>query len=213
MTEQLTLFPSEPDVDRQQPEIPGSHYLSSFLTPTEEAEFIRRIDENEDAWLTDLSRRVQHYGWRYDYSERTITSDMRIGPLPDWLQALAQRLYETGFFDRPPEQVIVNEYEPGQGIAMHTDHPGFGPAVATVSLGDEWQMDFSRSGDKAEAKSHMMLGRRSALILTGEARKKWRHGIAKRKTEGPSRERNRKRRLSLTFRTINQPTDKTAVGS
>ena len=207
MNEQLTLFAAEPGVEPQQPAIPGSHYLSAFLTPEEEAEFIRLIDENEDAWLTDLSRRVQHYGWRYDYSERTITSDMRIGPLPDWLQQLALRLYEKGYFDRPPEQVIVNEYESGQGIAMHTDHSDFGPAVAMVSLGDEWQMDFSRSDGDTEAKSHMMLERGSALILTGEARKKWRHSIAKRKTEGPHRERNRKRRLSLTFRTVNQPVD------
>jgi len=207
MAEQLTLFSPEPGSEQREPDVSGMHYLSSFLTPDEEAEFIRRIDENEGAWLTDLSRRVQHYGWRYDYSERAITADMRIGPLPDWLQVLAQRLYETGYFDRPPEQVIVNEYEPGQGIAMHTDHSGFGPAVAMVSLGDEWQMDFSKSDGDTEAKSHMMLERGSALILTGEARKKWRHGIAKRKTEGPRRERNRKRRLSLTFRTVNQPTE------
>ena len=207
MTEQLTFFPPEPAIAPQQPEIPDARYLPSFITPDEEADFIRRIDENEGAWLTDLSRRVQHYGWRYDYSERAITSDMRIGPLPDWLQELAQRLYETGCFDRPPEQVIVNEYEPGQGIAMHTDHSGFGPAVAMVSLGDEWEMGFARAGDSAQAKSHMMLERGSALILTGEARRKWRHGIAKRLTEGPRRERKRSRRLSLTFRTVNQPTD------
>ncbi len=207
MAEQLTLFPSEPNLEQQYPGVPGMHYHSGFITPEEEAEFIRRIDENEGAWLTDLSRRVQHYGWRYDYSERTIAADMRIGPLPDWLQALAQRLYETGFFDRPPEQVIVNEYEPGQGIAMHTDHSGFGPAVAMVSLGDEWQMDFSRSDGDTEAKSHMMLERGSALILTGEARKKWRHGIAKRLTDGPHREHKRQRRVSLTFRTVDQPAD------
>ena len=207
MTEQLTLFSSEPAVDRQQPDLPGARYLPSFITAAEEADYIRRIDENEAAWLTDLSRRVQHYGWRYDYSERTITADMRIGPLPEWLQGLAQRLYETGLFERPPEQVIVNEYEPGQGIAMHTDHSGFGPAVAMVSLGDAWEMDFSRPGGEGEAKSHMMLERGSALVLAGEARRKWRHGIAKRLTEGPHRERKRKRRLSLTFRTVNQPSD------
>ncbi len=207
MDEQLTLFSSEPDLEQQERDVPGMYYLSSFLKPGEEEDFIRRIYENEDAWLTDLSRRVQHYGWRYDYSERTITSDMRIGPLPDWLQNLAQRLYETGFFDRPPEQVIVNEYEPGQGIAMHTDHSGFGSTVAMVSLGDEWQMDFSKSDGDAEAKSHMMLERGSALILTGEARKKWRHGIAKRLTDGAHREHKRKRRVSLTFRTVNQSAD------
>ena len=208
MTQQLTLIPPETGTEQREPDVPGMRYLPSFLSAAEEAEFIRRIDENERAWLTDLSRRVQHYGWRYDYSERTITPDMRIGPLPDWLQALSKRLYEMGLFERPPEQVIVNEYEPGQGIAMHADHPGFGPTVAMVSLGDEWQMDFSKPSDVGEPlESHQMLGRGSALVLTGEARTKWRHGIAKRKTEGPSRERKRKRRLSLTFRTVNQPQD------
>ena len=184
--------------------MPGLHYWPSFLSPDEEAACIRRIDANGDAWLTGLSRRVQHYGWRYDYAERTITADMLIGPLPDWLQALAQRLHEeTGLFERPSEQVIVNEYEPGQGIAMHTDHPGFGPAIATISLGDEWEMGFSRGIGKGKVKARKMLERRSALILTGEARRHWRHGIAKRATEGARRE--RKRRLSLTFRTVNQP--------
>ena len=208
MAKQLTFFPPEPAPERysnddlsQERAVPGMRYLRSFLSPDEQDDFIRRIDENEGAWLTDLSRRVQHYGWRYDYQARAITSDMRIGPLPDWLQALAQRLYEeTDLFERPPEQVIVNEYEPGQGIAMHTDHPGFGSAVAMVSLGDDWEMDFSRTGDRPPATSRVMLERGSALILTEDARKKWRHGIAKRRKERSGRQ--RKRRLSLTFRTV-----------
>lgn len=205
MSDQCSLLPDAPDGTQQAP-VPGLHYRPSFLSPDEEAAYIRRIDASEDAWLTDLSRRVQHYGWRYHYAQRTITADLRIGPLPDWLQMLAQRLYEeTGLFERPPEQVIVNEYEPGQGIALHTDHPGFGPAVATISLGDEWEMGFSRHIGKDEVKARKMLARGSALILTGEARRHWRHGIAKRATEGGRRGRKRRRRLSLTFRTVIQP--------
>ena len=89
---------------------------------------IDRIDAAGGEWRDDLSRRVQHYGWRYDYKARAITPDMHIGALPDWLQQLAQRLHdETNLFDRVPEQVIVNEYLPGQGIAMHTDHRGLRP--------------------------------------------------------------------------------------
>ncbi len=203
MSDQLALLVDVPTDGAEQEAVPGMHYLPRFLSADEEAQHIRHIDANNGAWLTDLSRRVQHYGWRYDYAERTITSDMRIGPLPAWLQALAQRLYEeTGLFECPPEQVIVNEYEPGQGISMHTDHPGFGPAVATISLGDEWEMEFSRRIGNDKVKARKMLERGSALILTGEARKRWRHGIAKRTTEGGHRK--RKRRLSLTFRTVNQ---------
>ena len=66
---------------------------------------------------------------------------MRLGQLPDWLQEIAQSVFENAVhpdtgqprFERVPEHCIVNEYV-GAGIAEHTDHPGFGPAIATVSL-------------------------------------------------------------------------------
>ncbi len=181
--------------------VAGLVFSDAFLTPDEESRCIERIDAAVGEWRNDLSRRVQHYGWHYDYKARAITPDMHIGALPDWLERLAQRLYEeTGLFDRVPEQVIVNEYLPGQGIAMHTDHRGFGPTVCTISLGDDWEMDFSENWDE---KRPALLHRRSLVLLTGEARSVWQHGIAPRKSE-PAKggRRNRRRRLSLTFRTV-----------
>ena len=49
------------------PEVPGLVFCEGFLTPEEESLCIERIDAAEGLWLNDLSRRVQHYGWRYDY--------------------------------------------------------------------------------------------------------------------------------------------------
>ena len=72
-------------------------------------------------WMTDLKRRVQHYGWRYDYSARFVSEDMKAAPIPAPMRDLAEMLHERGWFDRPPDQIIVNEYEPGQGIAPHVD--------------------------------------------------------------------------------------------
>ncbi len=108
--------------------------------------------------------------------------------------------HRLAHIDRVPEQVIVNEYLPGQGIAMHTDHRGFGLTVCTISLGDDWEMDFSENWDE---KRPALLHRRSLVLLTGEARSVWQHGIAPRKSE-PAKggRRNRRRRLSLTFRTV-----------
>ena len=183
------------------PGVPGLGVIENFLTPEEQADCVLRVDAVAGQWRNDLSRRVQHYGWRYDYKARAITPDMHIGALPEWLSGLAHKLYdETGLFDRKPEQVIVNEYLPGQGIAMHVDHPGFGPTVCTVSLLDDWEMDFSNNWkDRRPA----LLQRGSCVLLTGDARSVWQHGIAPRKTEvvGGSR-RSRRRRLSLTFRTV-----------
>ena len=181
--------------------VPGLKYIEGFLSPDDQAYCVKRVDAAANEWRNDLKRRVQHYGWRYDYKARAITPDMHIGALPDWLARLAQRLYdETGLFDKVPEQVIVNEYLPGQGIAMHTDHRGFGPTVCTISLLDDWEMDFAENWkDKTPA----LLQSGSCVLLTDSARSLWQHGIAPRKTDTLlGGQRNRKRRLSLTFRTV-----------
>lgn len=184
------------------PEIPGLKYFPQFLSADEQTSVIHRIDE--ESWRSDLERRVQHYGWRYDYRARTVDQEMRIGPLPEWLQSIAKRLYaETHLFDRVPDQAIVNEYEPGQGIAMHADRQCFGPTVATISLGDDWRMDLKPVGGSAKSRVDILLEQGSVLLMTGDARWRWLHGIAKRKTERTnSCSRLRQRRVSLTFRTV-----------
>ena len=183
------------------PDVPGLTFYADFLTPEQQAYCVSRVDAAESQWRNDLSRRVQHYGWRYDYKARAITPDMHIGTLPDWLVDIAQRLYEeTGLFDQVPEQVIVNEYLPGQGIATHIDHPGFGPTVCTISLLDDWEMDFS---EQWRDKDPALLTRGSCVLLTGPSRSIWQHGIAPRQTEtSEDGRRKRQRRLSLTFRTV-----------
>ena len=184
------------------PGIYGLYYSRDFLDDDEQCEAVKHIDTEH--WSEDLKRRVQHYGWRYDYQTRTITSDMYLGPLPDWITKLAERLYaETGLFDRIPEQVIVNEYKPGQGIALHADKDCFGPTVATISLGDDWEMKFRPVKGSSDEDTSIMLQRGSALILTDDARFQWMHGIDKRKIErDKSSQRKRRRRVSLTFRTV-----------
>ena len=188
----------------------GLEYLPDFLSPSEEAELTACIDSG--AWLADLSRRVQHYGYKYDYSNRRLDPSARIGPLPEWLTQLTCKIREAGTGDavrvldahRPFEQAIVNEYEPGQGIAPHIDRDCFGPVVATVSLGSAVNMDFccDETGDEYVHR----LEPRSLVLLHGDARRKWRHGIAKRRTDTWNGQKvARDRRLSITFRTIAHP--------
>ena len=181
--------------------VPGLSFVEGFLTPDEQANCVQRIDAAENEWRNDLSRRVQHYGWRYDYKARAITPDMHLGALPDWLANVAQKLYdETGLFDQVPEQVIINEYLPGQGISTHIDHRGFGPTVCMVSLLDDWEMDFSKNW---KDKSPALLKQGSVVLLNGPARSAWQHGIAPRRSEQmEGGRRDRKRRLSMTFRTV-----------
>ena len=186
--------------------IPGLCCHRSFISEERQRMIMKCIDSAP--WMIDLRRRVQHYGWRYDYSARFVSEDMRAAPLPTLMRDLADALYERGWFGKPPDQVIVNEYEPGQGIAPHVDRDCFGPTVATLSLGDCWPMEFTRVRRHAarEERVELLLDVGSVLVLNGEARSTWMHGIAKRKTDGrgPSR-RARRRRVSVTFRTMAAP--------
>jgi alkylated DNA repair dioxygenase AlkB len=123
-------------------------------------------------------------------------------PLPAWARETAARLADEGLMDRAAEQVIVNEYQPGQGISAHVDCvPCFGPVVAAISLGSSCLMDFAHPDDGTELAVPLAPG--SLLVMTGPARYTWRHAIASRKSDpGAGGRVPRGRRVSVTFRTV-----------
>ena len=210
MSVQLSLLPDVPALGAQDIAAPqGLEYHPQLLTARDEAELLAQIDNDDSAWLTDLSRRVQHFGYKYDYSNRRLDGEAHIGPLPSWLIELAHQVRAAASEEskrlldphRPFEQAIINEYLPGQGIAPHTDRDCFGPVVATVSLGSAVDMDFFRdaTGDKYVERLEPC----SLVLMRGDARATWRHGIAKRQTDTRNRHKYpRQRRVSVTFRTI-----------
>lgn len=180
--------------------ISGLRYVPEFVTEEEAQEIGRRIEEAE--WSGELSRRVQHYGYKYDYKTRRIRREMSVGPLPSWLRELGERLQNAGVFAAVPDQVIVNEYVPGQGIAAHIDcEPCFGDTVASLSLGSSCVMDFTHlHSDQVES---VLLEPRSVVVLKEDARYQWKHGIAKRKQDRYNGKiYTRGKRLSLTFRVV-----------
>ena len=176
----------------------GAVIVPDFVTPAEEARILLRI--GEAPWLTELSRRVQHYGYRYSY--RGSTRPVPAASFPRWTECMADRLLPY-FGAALPVQCIVNEYRPGQGIGMHADHADFGPVVASLSLGDDWPMHFRRRSVRPYARDALpgdevaVLPRRSALVLAGPARSAWMHGIDR----AASRCRPATR-VSATFRTV-----------
>ncbi|MEM6381988.1 MAG: alpha-ketoglutarate-dependent dioxygenase AlkB [Pseudomonadota bacterium] len=179
---------------------PGARYVAEFIDPPAHDALIEAIDERP--WIEDFKRRVQHYGYRYDYRARTVTPDAYLGPLPDWSIDLSDRLHGRGWFERSPDQLIVNEYLPGQGISAHVDCvPCFGDGIVSISLISTCQMVFKerRTDDRRVA----VLEPRSALLLSGPARLDWTHEIPARKSDPVYGQRlTRSRRLSLTFRTV-----------
>ncbi|ADI07610.1 2OG-Fe(II) oxygenase [Streptomyces bingchenggensis BCW-1] len=191
--------------------VPGLRYIADWLAPDAGTALLAGIDAA--SWSAQLKRRVQHYGHRYDYGRRAVaadTSQATAPPLPVWARELAARLVDEGLMDREADQVIVNEYRPGQGISAHVDCvPCFGPVVAAISLGSSCLMDFTNPNPKPNpnpddgTKLAVPLAPGSLLVMAGPARYAWRHAIAARKSDpGAAGRVPRGRRVSVTFRTV-----------
>lgn len=181
-------------------DISGLTYIPDFISAQEQDFLLSQIDQQ--TWLTDLKRRVQHYGYKYDYKARAVGNDAHLGPLPDWLLSISKRLHDDGIFPSVPDQAIVNEYLPGQGISAHIDCvPCFGDTIASLSLGSPCIMEFSNP--KTGEKKSITLEDRSLIVLSGPARYEWQHAISARKSDiinGVKTQ--RARRVSLTFRNV-----------
>ena len=170
----MSLFASE------FPKIQGLTYTPNYITAEQEQLLITQIDKQP--WANDLKRRVQHYGYKYDYKARKITQDLKIGEVPNWLQILPN-------FD----QVIINEYLCWQGISPHIDCiPCFSDTICSLSLLEPCEMVL----EKDNVKHSIILEPRSLLTFQGEARYKWKHSIPQRKSN------IKNRRVSITFRKV-----------
>ncbi|MEM6530860.1 MAG: alpha-ketoglutarate-dependent dioxygenase AlkB [Chloroflexota bacterium] len=180
--------------------IPGLSIITDYISTAQESELTRQIDTNP--WITSMKRRLQHYGYIYDYRRRTVDPSMYLGHLPQWLMPLAAQMHTEGYFPAMPDQCIVNEYEPGQGISPHVDcEPCFGDVIASLSLLSGCMMHFDHMRESRRVSVY--LTPRSLVVMTGEARYGWKHSIPGRltdKLEGGSVKRTR--RLAGTCRTV-----------
>jgi alkylated DNA repair dioxygenase AlkB len=174
----------------------GLRYHEDFISPSEEEELLAAVELEE--WSYQWQRRTQFYGVQY------LPGDARgvKRPLPAWSDPFRRRLFEEGVTPSVPNQLGVNEYLPGQGIAGHVDF--LGGSVVSLSLGSGCVMEFTR--DDLPYAPWVYLPRRSIVVLTGEARHDWKHGIPRRKSDvvnGKSLPRSR--RVSITFRDLELP--------
>jgi alkylated DNA repair dioxygenase AlkB len=183
-------------LDESELDIPGLKYVNDIITAIEEEQLLYYIDKQP--WNTALSRRTQHYGYTYDYK---LKCSVPTTPIPAWCYFLMTRLVERGILSELPNQLIVNEYKPGQGIYPHVDDiRAFGDGIVSVSLGSTIIMDLTCI--KTKNTTSVFLRQCSAIAFHGEARYAWRHGIAPRKQDNGI---IRKRRVSLTFRKMLVP--------
>ena len=169
------------------------HNIKGFITIEQSKDLIEFIDKQE--WDDkSLSRRVQHYGYRYDYKSRNLE---KTNPIPEEFSFILKDLNEC--FTVPISSCIVNEYRPGiDGISPHIDDPKkFSDTIASLSLLSPCLMKFTKDDEAYE----YFLAPNSMIIITGEGRYKWKHEISKNKTFIYNDVKyERERRVSVTFR-------------
>lgn len=122
----------------------------------------------------------------------------------------------------PFDQFIVNAYEPGEGLKPHVDLAAFDDGVCVVSLLSSTVMDLSPAPEELRdaippsgpdggiERSDVSIGIRldpgDALFLSGDARWRWRHGIAARAADKQSVGGFKERgfRVSVTLRSLRE---------
>jgi len=173
--------------------VPGLRYVPGYLNAAAHDSLLTAVDEG--AWRDIGSRRGQIYGYSYDLRKGGV---YRVEDLPAWARDLAVRLEGDGLMAELADQLIVNEYAPGQGIPPHVDAPLFTDTIVSISLGSSCVMEFTTD---AGAREEQFLEPMSALVIAGEARNDWKHAIPPREQDiWDGRVRPRARRVSLTFR-------------
>ena len=166
--------------------INGLYYIENYLDEynlNDVKKFIQNV--NLEHIGNRASRRVAHYGYYYSYDR----SGLKTAPqIPVELNNL---IYLPLLNDVNFDQIIINEYKPGQKIAYHTDHQTlFGPIIACITVGQEVPIYFKYGKEIKQ----VIPKEGSMYIMTGEGRYKWQH-MSNNDTSGT--------RYSITYRTIN----------
>ncbi|KAL4419683.1 hypothetical protein ABPG75_006781 [Micractinium tetrahymenae] len=125
--------------------LPSLYYIPEAIGAEEEQRLLREIHASKQAWKVVSGRRLQNLGGIVH------KKGLVAAPLPSWLQPLLARLAgETGIWGGEPgapllpNHVLINAYQPGEGIMPHTDGPLYHPAVAILSLGNPAVVRFAR---------------------------------------------------------------------
>lgn len=173
--------------------ISGLRYFPGYLDALSHDALLTAVDA--EPWRDFGQRRAQVYGYSYHHAKGGI---YRVGDLPSWGHDVAIRLASDGLMPDVPDQLIVNEYAPGFGIPAHVDAPVFTDTIVSISLGSSCVMEFTHEAGHVE---EQWLEPMSALVIAGEVRAVWQHGIPARAVDvWQGQERPRGRRVSLTFR-------------
>lgn len=173
-------------------EINGLWLCRNFISPQQQNDILHCIQQerwfeepsknqvmrfgNLPGWTLNLSGLIQRALCTYgvvckicNISTSCAHEDEKYCHLP------VDLLWREPLFD----QMIVNAYQPGEGICSHVDLACFEDGIAIISFESVCVMEFTHENDKALQlkKIPVLLNAGDLLFLSGEARYNWLHEI------------------------------------
>lgn len=178
--------------------LPGLFVYPDFIDEAREAQLLKEIDCQ--TWIVDYLRRLQYYGYRNELEKPYALIPFPVA-MPPLIHQLSVELVEQNVIDLQPDQVIINEYVPGEGIKPHRDRAYYENQICGVNLGSSCVMRFIKS--MGQEVFDIEIPRRSVYVMQDDARKKWKHAIPPRKKDQVDGEvHHRDRRVSITYRKV-----------
>ncbi|RZM28871.1 MAG: hypothetical protein EOO88_07175 [Pedobacter sp.] len=158
--------------------VPGLFLYPNFITKEREEHLLTEIDNQ--IWMIDYARRLQYYGFRNQLEEPYQLISIPLA-IPKEIYSLSKEIVDQKLLELQPDQVIINEYVPGEGIRPHKDRNYYKNQICGINLGSNCIMGFIR-GKNLEI-IDVEIPQRSMYIMQDEARKIWTHGIPPRKKD------------------------------
>lgn len=162
--------------------------------------FIKDIisDDIETTWIEKMN---QYTNWIKESTCKKIQAKN----IPEWIPKNQMEEYcqvSLGYFN----EIIMNEFQPGQGIMSHIIDPDqYDDVICILSLGSDCVMELRPTGKNSvkESKKQLIpiaLRRKSLLKLSGPSRYEWEHAIPRRQVDLlNSTKIERQTRFSITF--------------
>ncbi|CAE8681845.1 unnamed protein product [Polarella glacialis] len=160
--------------------LPTVMLAKEWLPEHAEALIIEHLRARKDDFVQLRGKRTARYGG--DAGQKPFCPEL----LQPWLQQLCAKVAASTPDGSPePNHVLVNHYQPGDGIMPHTDGPAYLPRAAILSLGSATVFDFwtdhAHTASGRPPTLSVLLPPRSLLFFTDQAYSSHLHGIASRR--------------------------------